>query len=231
MPAMEAPSLAPADSLRSGWQFWIDRGGTFTDVIGLAPGGALHVLKVPSLAAGANGDPGLNAARTMLSMVGGAACIKAVKVGTTVATNALLTHSGEPVVLVTTAGFGDALRLGYQNRPDIFARDIVLPKPLYATVIEAQERVDVLGTVITPLQIARLTADLKRARQAGRRTVAIVFLHGWAHPEHERAAAACARELGFEEVSVSHELSPLVRYVTRGDTTVLNAYLALPLRV
>jgi 5-oxoprolinase (ATP-hydrolysing) len=230
MPAMEAPSLAPADSLRSGWQFWIDRGGTFTDVIGLSPDGAMHVHKVPSLPAGATGDPGLNAARAMLSMVGGAAPVQAVKVGTTVATNALLTHSGEPVVLVTTAGFGDALRLGYQNRPDIFARDIVLPKPLYATVIEAQERVDVHGTVITALQITRLKADLKRARQAGRRAVAIVFLHGWAHPAHECLAAACARELGFEEVSVSHELSPLVRYVTRGDTTVLNAYLALPLR-
>jgi 5-oxoprolinase (ATP-hydrolysing) len=229
MPAMQTPSLALAGSPRRGWQFWIDRGGTFTDVIGVSPEGALQVRKVPSLA-GAGGDPGLNAARAMLEAVTGAAPVAAVKVGTTVATNALLTRSGEPVVLVTTAGFGDALRLGYQNRPDIFARDIVLPKPLYATVIEAHERIDVHGAVVTPLDIERLRGELVRARDAGRRCVAIVFLHGWAHPAHESAAAACARGLGFEEVSVSHELSPLVRYVTRGDTTVLNAYLALPLR-
>ncbi len=154
----------------------------------------------------------------------------AVKAGTTVATNALLTRSGEPVVLVTTAGFGDALRIGYQNRPDIFARHIVLPTPLYAAVIEAHERIDPAGAVLRPLDLARLRADLQRARSAGRRAVAIVFVHGWRHAQHERAAAACARQLGFEEVSVSHELSPLVRYVTRADTTVLNAYLAPPLR-
>jgi 5-oxoprolinase (ATP-hydrolysing) len=233
MPAMESTSQAPADRPRSGWQFWIDRGGTFTDVIGLSPQGSLHVRKVPSIAGGAGADPGLSAVRAILAgaaPAGGASPIAAVKVGTTVATNALLTHSGEPVVLVTTRGFGDALRLGYQNRPDIFAREIVLPKPLYASVIEAHERIDVHGTVLTPLDLRHLKSQLSRARQAGRRALAIVFVHGWAHPQHERAAAACARELGFEEVSVSHELSPLVRYVTRGDTTVLNAYLALPLR-
>ena len=153
-----------------------------------------------------------------------------MKVGTTVATNALLTRSGEPVVLVTTAGFGEALRIGYQNRPDIFARNIVLPKRLYASVIEAQERIDADGAVLLPLDLPQLRAELTRARAAGRRAVAIVLLHGWRHTQHERAAAACARELGFEEVSVSHELSPLVRYVVRGDTTVLNAYLAPPLR-
>jgi 5-oxoprolinase (ATP-hydrolysing) len=233
MPAMESTSQAPADQPRNGWQFWIDRGGTFTDVIGLSPQGALHVRKVPSITGGAGADPGLSAARAILAEAapsGSASPIAAVKVGTTVATNALLTRSGEPVVLVTTLGFGDALRLGYQNRPDIFAREIVLPKRLYASVIEAHERIDVQGTVLTPLDLRHLRSELTRARQAGRRAVAIVFVHGWAHPQHERAAAACARELGFEEVSVSHELSPLVRYVTRGDTTVLNAYLALPLR-
>ncbi len=153
-----------------------------------------------------------------------------VKVGTTVATNALLTRTGEPVVLVTTAGFADGLRIGYQNRPDIFARNIVLPGRLYSEVIEAQERIAAGGEVLVALELARLRADLGSARAAGRRAVAIVFMHGWAHPEHERQAARCARELGFEEVSVSHELSPLARYVTRADTTVLNAYLALPLR-
>ena len=238
MQAMETPSQAPlVPARRAGWQFWIDRGGTFTDVIGVAPEGVLHVRKVPSIAMdAAAGDPGVRAARAILAeaarSTGAApsAPVAAVKVGTTVATNALLTRSGEPVVLVTTAGFGEALRIGYQNRPDIFARNIVLPKRLYASVIEAQERIDAEGAVLLPLDLPQLRAELTRARAAGRRAVAIVLLHGWRHTQHERAAAACAREMGFEEVSVSHELSPLVRYVVRGDTTVLNAYLAPPLR-
>ncbi len=234
MQAMESLSQSdtPCHPTPVGWQFWIDRGGTFTDVIGFSPAGALHVRKVPSvLAGGARGDPGLHAAADILKAAGGAgAVVEAVKVGTTVATNALLTRSGEPVVLVTTAGFADGLRIGYQNRPDIFARHIELPQRLYAEVIEARERVDTAGGVLVPLDEARLRADLTRARAQGRRALAIVFLHGWRHVAHERAAAACARELGFEEVSVSHELSPIVRYVIRGDTTVLNAYLAPPLR-
>src|SRR5882762_6085057 len=234
MQAMETLSQSshrpPAQA--AGWQFWVDRGGTFTDVIGLSPAGELHVRKVLSASAGAAaGDPGLRAARAILAAAGAAPrAVAAVKVGTTVATNALLTRSGEPVVLVTSAGFADALRIAYQNRPDIFARHIVLPEPLYTTVIEAHERIDAHGAVLTPLDGARLRADLARARRAGARAVAIVLLHGWRHPQHEREAAACARALGFEEVSVSHELSPLVRYVSRGDTTVLNAYLAPPLR-
>jgi len=234
MQAMETLSQSsrrpPAQA--AGWQFWVDRGGTFTDVIGLSPAGELHVRKVPSASAGgAADDPGLRAVRAILAAAGAAPrAVAAVKVGTTVATNALLTRSGAPVVLVTSAGFADALRIGYQNRPDIFARDIVLPEPLYGTVIEAHERIDARGAVLTPLDGVRLRADLTRARRAGARAVAIVFLHGWRHPQHEQEAASCARSLGFEEVSVSHELSPLVRYVSRGDTTVLNAYLAPPLR-
>jgi len=227
MQAMESLS----QSGRAGWQFWIDRGGTFTDVVGLSPLGHLHVRKVPSVTSGAaGGDPGLGAVQAILAAAGGAAPrIEVVKVGTTVATNALLTRGGEPVVLVTTAGFADGLRIGYQNRPDIFARHIVLPGRLYGEVIEADERIDVHGRVLTALDVARLRLDLERARARGLRAVAIVFLHAWAHPGHERLAARCARELGFEEVSVSHELSPLARYVTRADTTVLNAYLARPL--
>src|SRR6267154_78033 len=234
MQAMETLSQSshrpPAQA--AGWQFWVDRGGTFTDVIGLSPAGELHVRKVLSASAGAAaGDPGLRAARAILAAAGAAPrAVAAVKVGTTVATNALLTRSGESVVLVTSAGFADALRIGYQNRPDIFARHIVVPEPLYTTVIEAHERIDAHGAVLTPLDGARLRADLARVRRAGARAVAIVLLHGWRHPQHEREAASCARALGFEEVSVSHELSPLVRYVSRGDTTVLNAYLARPLR-
>ena len=248
-----SPSAPPPEAA---WQFWIDRGGTFTDVIGVSPAGALHVRKVPSAGSGGAADPGLEAARAILAEASPAtpatcaeragepaaatdvpaarglasARVATVKVGTTVATNALLTRTGEPVVLVTTAGFGDTLRIGYQNRPDIFARHIVLPARLYTTVIEAQERIDAQGNVLTPLDAHQLRTDLERAHRAGRRAVAIVFLHGWRYPQHERLAAECARELGFEEVSVSHELSPLVRYVTRADTTVLNAYLAPPLR-
>ncbi|TLY78713.1 MAG: 5-oxoprolinase [Gammaproteobacteria bacterium] len=212
-----------------GWQFWIDRGGTFTDVIGRSPRGELHIRKLLSAEPGGGGaDPGIRGAREILGSAGEP--VEAVKVGTTVATNALLERKGEPVLFVTTAGFGDALRIGYQNRPDIFARHIVLPERLYSTVIEAGERIDYSGAILTPLDARSLRTDLQRARQAGLRSVAIVFLHGWRHPQHERAAAAIARELGFEEVSISHELSPLVRYVARGDTTVLNAYLAPPLR-
>jgi 5-oxoprolinase (ATP-hydrolysing) len=230
MDSLSQSDRTPAPA-RAGWQFWIDRGGTFTDVIGLSPQGELHVRKVPSAPLdGEGGDPGLNAAAQVLRAAGASgARISAVKVGTTVATNALLTRGGEPVLLVTTAGFGDGLRIGYQERPDIFARDIVLPEPLYAQVIEARERVTCAGEVLTPLDLGHLRAQLQLARAAGRRSVAIVFLHGWRHTRHEAAAARCARELGFEEVSVSHELSPLVRYVARGDTTVLNAYLNPPL--
>ncbi|HZO21682.1 MAG TPA: hydantoinase B/oxoprolinase family protein [Steroidobacteraceae bacterium] len=219
--------------MSAAWQFWIDRGGTFTDVIGFSPTGQLHVRKVLSArsAAGeaAQGDPGMQGARDILQTESSSR-ISAIKVGTTVATNALLERKGEPVVLVATAGFADALRIGYQNRPDIFARRIVLPDLLYATVIEARERIDTHGSVLVPLETQTLETELRRARERGLRSVAIVFLHGWQHPRHEREAAAIARSLGFEEVSVSHELSPLVRYVARGDTTVLNAYLALPLR-
>jgi 5-oxoprolinase (ATP-hydrolysing) len=237
---MESLSQASSSPSRAGWQFWIDRGGTFTDVIGVSPAGALHVRKVLSASLDSGADPGLAAARAMLAEAQACApaasapaagtAVAAVKVGTTVATNALLTRTGEPVVLVTTAGFGDALRIGYQNRPDIFARHIVLPVRLYTSVIEAHERIDAHGSVLAQLDITRLRSELERARRAGRRAIAIVFLHGWRYPQHERLAAECARELGFEEISVSHELSPLVRYVTRGDTTVLNAYLAPALR-
>src|SRR5215831_2760347 len=167
MQAMEQLSQSSSmPAAAAGWQFWIDRGGTFTDVVGLAPDGALHVRKVLSVPAGgaAAGDPGLEAARELQAAVAPRAPVVEIKVGTTVATNALLTRSGEPVVLVTTAGFADALRVGYQNRPDIFARNIVLPKLLHASVIEADERVDAYGQVLKPLDLPRLRAELTRAR-------------------------------------------------------------------
>lgn len=230
----------------TGWQFWIDRGGTFTDVVGLSPAHELHIRKVLSVRPGASDgrDPGLEAVREVLSSAVGCPLptstdavpardsgrVDTVKVGTTVATNALLERTGEPVVLVTTEGFTDGLRIGYQSRPDLFARHIVLPDRLYTRVIEARERVDAKGTVLFPLDGHALRVELERARNDGLRAVAIVFLHGWRFQQHEQEAARIARTLGFEEVSVSHELSPLIRYVARGDTTVLNAYLAPPLR-
>src|SRR5947207_15783787 len=146
MQAMETLSQSsqrlPAQA--AGWQFWVDRGATFTDVIGLSPAGELHVRKGPSASAGgAAGDPGVRAVQAILAAAGAAPrAVAAVKVGTTVATNALLTRSGEPVVLVTSAGFADALRLGYQNRPDLFARHLRLPEPLYSPVIEAHEPIE-----------------------------------------------------------------------------------------
>lgn len=246
--------------MRSGWQFWIDRGGTFTDVIGVSPTGQLHVRKVlsqgaagdpsacdrgggdPEAGTTAAGDPGIRGASDILSSYqtsasteGGSTTaikpsVRAVKVGTTVATNALLERTGVPVLLVTTQGLADGLRIGYQNRPDIFARHIQLPDRLFSSVIEAYERIDAAGEVLSSLDTERLRQELQRARNAGFRAVAIVLMHGWKFTQHEQEAASIAREIGFEEVSVSHELSPLVRYVARGDTTVLNAYLALPLR-
>jgi 5-oxoprolinase (ATP-hydrolysing) len=154
--------------MRPGWQFWIDRGGTFTDVIGVSPSGQLHVRKV--LSEGTTQDPGIRGAQDILSVSG--ASVQGVKVGTTVATNALLERTGEPVLLVTTKGFGDGLRIGYQNRPDIFARHIVLSDRLYSSVIEASERIDSDGATLTPLDVHALRADLQRAREAGLRAVA-----------------------------------------------------------
>ncbi len=224
-----------------GWQFWIDRGGTFTDVIGVAPDGRLYVRKTLSRTAGeSGGDPGLSVIRSILdegaapARAGRSAAafarIAALKVGTTVATNALLERTGEPVLLVTTAGFADALRIGDQSRPQIFALRIVLADCLHADVVEARERISASGEVLTPLDGEALRRELAAARGRGFRAVAIAFLHAWRHPRHEREAAAIAREIGFEEVSVSHELSPLIRYVPRAATTVLNAYLEPALR-
>jgi 5-oxoprolinase (ATP-hydrolysing) len=211
------------------WEFWIDRGGTFTDVIGRAPDGRLHVRKVLSRTGDAGDDPGLAAARAIAGACSAAARIGAFRIGTTVATNALLERRGEPVVLVTTRGFRDALRIGYQDRPDVFARHIVLHEPLHEEVIEADERIGADGTVIEPLADAPLAAALRAARQRGRTAVAIVFMHGYRHPAHEARAAALAQEAGFATIAVSHVVSPLVRFVARGDTTVFDAYLTPPL--
>ena len=218
----------------SRWQFWIDRGGTFTDVVARRPDGTLLTHKLLSDNPGQYRDAAVAAMRELLGLRAHQPItpqqVQCVRMGTTVATNALLERKGEPVVLVTTRGFRDALRIAYQNRPRLFDRHIVLPEMLYARVIEAGERVGADGAVIEPLDEVALRHELQQAYASGLRAAAIVFLHGWTFTAHEQAAARIAREVGFTQVSVSHEVSPLIRFVSRGDTTVVDAYLSPILR-
>src|SRR5690242_523291 len=217
-----------------GWQFWIDRGGTFTDVVARRPDGALVTHKLLSDNPERYQDAAIAGIRALLGLASAApipaGAIDAVKMGTTVATNALLERKGERTALVITRGFGDALRIGYQNRPKLFARHIVLPEQLYERVVEVDERVTAEGEVLRALDPAPLEADLTAIHRSGIRAVAIVFLHGYRYPAHEAAAAAIARRIGFAQVSVSHEVSPLMKLVSRGDTTVVDAYLSPILR-
>ena len=216
------------------WQFWIDRGGTFTDVVGRAPDGALHTLKLLSDNPEQYRDAAVEGIRRLLQLKAGEPILPSqvdcVKMGTTVATNALLERKGERTLLVTTRGFRDALRIAYQNRPRLFDRHIVLPELLYERVVEAIERVGAHGDVVLPLDEAALRRDLQAAFDAGIRGCAIVFMHGYRYTAHEQAAAKIARALGFTQVSVSHEVSPLMKLVSRGDTTVVDAYLSPILR-
>ncbi|NNF61378.1 MAG: 5-oxoprolinase [Gammaproteobacteria bacterium] len=213
------------------WQFWIDRGGTFTDVIACSPDGALTTRKLLSVnprrykdaaVAGICQILGLPEDETTLP----AERLAAVKMGTTIATNALLEREGAKTVLVTTHGFGDALRIGYQNRPDIFARQVVLPDLLHSEVIEASERIAADGTVLAELDHAALESKLRAVRASGIDAAAIVFMHAWRYPQHEVEAAEIARACGFSQVSVSHEVGALIKLVGRGDTTVVDAYLS-----
>jgi 5-oxoprolinase (ATP-hydrolysing) len=216
------------------WQFWIDRGGTFTDVVGRAPGGELHTLKLLSENPEAYRDAAVEGIRRLLQLPPGAPItperVACVKMGTTVATNALLERKGERTLLITTRGFRDALRIAYQARPRLFDRHIVLPELLYERVVEAEERIGAHGEVLVPLDEAALRERLWAAFDAGIRSAAVVFMHGWRYTAHEAAAARIARELGFTQVSVSHEVSPLIKLVARGDTTVVDAYLSPILR-
>ena len=213
------------------WQFWIDRGGTFTDVVARGPGGIEVVKKLLSVAPGRYDDAALEAMRLILKEHGGTfADIEAVKLGTTVATNALLERKGADVVLVVTEGFGDALEIGVQARPDIFALHIVKPDLLQKRVIEVRERVTAEGEVLTPLDETQARAALERAYDDGIRAAAIACLHGWAYPAHEQRLAEIAREIGFTQVSVSSEISGLIKFVPRADTTVADAYLSPVLR-
>lgn len=223
-----------AGSHQGRWQFWIDRGGTFTDIVGRRPDGRLVTHKLLSDNPEQYADAAVAGIRHLLGLQAGQAItaeqVDCVKMGTTVATNALLERKGEPTLLVTTAGFRDALRIAYQNRPRLFDRHIVLPELLYAQVIEARERVGAQGELIEALHAVDLKLQLQSAYQAGLRSVAIVFLHGYRYNEHEKVAAQLARETGFTQVSTSHQTSPLMKFVSRGDTTVVDAYLSPILR-
>lgn len=220
--------------LPSRWQFWIDRGGTFTDLVGRDPEGGLHTLKLLSENPEQYKDAAVEGIRRLLKLKPAEPVtperVECVKMGTTVATNALLERKGEPTVLVATQGFRDALRIATQARPRLFDRRIVLPELLYERVIEADERMDAQGRVVQSLDEGALRSSLQQAFNAGLRACAIVFMHGWRYTAHELAAERIARAIGFTQVSVSHKTSPLMKLVPRGDTTVVDAYLSPILR-
>lgn len=215
------------DPTARGWEFWIDRGGTFTDIVARRPDGSLVTHKLLSENPERYADAAVAGVRALLPE---GASIDAVKMGTTVATNALLERKGEPMVLAITQGHADALRIGYQARPKLFERHIVKPEALYDRVVEIDERISVEGQVLKPLNENAARDGLRGAYDAGFRAVAIVLLHGFRFTDHEARVAAIAREIGFIQVSVSHEVSPLMKLVGRGDTTVVDAYLSPILR-
>ncbi|MGW1297895.1 hydantoinase B/oxoprolinase family protein [Streptomyces sp. NPDC002533] len=212
------------------WEFWIDRGGTFTDIVGRRPDGRLTTRKLLSHDPGRYDDAAVAGIRLLLGLDPGepvpADRVAAVRMGTTVATNALLERRGEPTVLLITQGFRDALRIAYQNRPRLFDRHIVLPGTVHERVIEVPERIDAHGRTVRPLELDPVREQLRAAHAEGLRSAAVVLMHGYRHPAHERAVAEAAREAGFTQVSSSHEVSPLIRLVPRGDTTVVDAYLS-----
>jgi len=216
------------------WQFWIDRGGTFTDIVGKKPDGTLVTHKLLSENPEQYRDAAVAGIRHLLGLKQNEAIsadvVDCVKMGTTVATNALLERKGEPTLLVTTKGFRDALRIAYQNRPRLFDRNVVLPELLYSAVIEAHERVGAQGEILQALDESLLKKELLTQYLKGLRTVAIVFMHGYRYTEHEKAAKRIALEVGFTQISTSHETSPMMKFVSRGDTTVVDAYLSPILR-
>ena len=218
----------------SKWQFWIDRGGTFTDIVGRTPDGTLKTHKLLSENPDQYADAAVQGIRDLLGVAGGESIppelIESVKMGTTVATNALLERQGEPTALVITRGFADALRIGYQNRPRLFDLNIELPEMLYQVVIEAEERVSAHGEVIQALDKDALSQQLQQMYDQGYRSLAIVFMHVYRYPDHELAAAELAKNIGFNQVSTSHETIALMKLVSRGDTTVVDAYLSPVLR-
>ena len=222
----------PSDSKL--WQFWIDRGGTFTDIVGKRPDGTLVTHKLLSENPEQYKDAAVAGIRHLLGLHKGEPVtpdrVACVKMGTTVATNALLERKGEPTLLVTTRGFRDALRIAYQNRPRIFDRNIQLPELLYGAVVEAHERMGAHGETVEVLDEMLLKKELLTQYERGLRSVAIVFMHGYRYTAHELAAKRIAQEIGFTQISTSHETSPMMKFVSRGDTTVVDAYLSPILR-
>jgi 5-oxoprolinase (ATP-hydrolysing) len=220
--------------MRETWQFFIDRGGTFTDIVARSPDGGLRTHKLLSEDPDAYADAAIAGIADLLGVARGkplpVASLASVKMGTTVATNALLERKGDPVLLIVSEGFRDALEIGYQARPKIFARRIEKPSMLYTKVVEVPERVRTEGTIETPLDAGALITALREAREQGIASVAIAFMHSYAYPEHEISATEAARLAGFTQISASHEVSPLVKFVGRGDTAVVDAYLSPLLR-
>lgn len=216
------------------WQFWVDRGGTFTDIVARRPDGRLEAHKLLSENPERYRDAAVQGIREILKLAPGVPIptdqIAAVKMGTTVATNALLERAGAPTLLVITRGFGDLPRIGYQNRPDLFALDIRLPDLLHCQVLEVDERLDATGNVLLALNETVARAGLEAAYQTGLRSVAVALMHGYRYPEHERTLGRIAAEVGFEQISLSHQASPLIKLVARADTAVVDAYLSPLLR-
>ncbi|HVK55840.1 MAG TPA: hydantoinase/oxoprolinase family protein, partial [Burkholderiales bacterium] len=216
------------------WRFWIDRGGTFTDIVARRPDGDLVTHKLLSDNPTHYTDAAIAGMRALMGLRLNepipADEIDVVKMGTTVATNALLERKGEPTALFITRGFRDALRIGYQARPRLFDRRIVLPELLYTKVEEVDERVMASGDVLTPLDMENARAQLDAVFSLGFRSIAIVFMHGYRYPQHEQIMMRLAREIGFSQISASHEVNPMMKLVGRGDTTVVDAYLSPVLR-
>ncbi|HPU14772.1 MAG TPA: hydantoinase B/oxoprolinase family protein [Polymorphobacter sp.] len=222
------------DATSPGWEFWIDRGGTFTDVVARAPDGVLHLRKLLSNNPARYADAAVAGIRALLGVGEGepvpAERVAAVKMGTTVATNALLERAGEPTCLAITRGLGDALRIGHQARPRLFDLEIKLPEPLYGHVVEIDERLAADGSVVRGLDEATTRAGLQAAFDAGFRALAVVLMHGYLNPVHEARIGAIAAQIGFTRISLSHQVAPLIKLVGRGDTTVVDAYLSPVLR-
>jgi 5-oxoprolinase (ATP-hydrolysing) len=212
------------------WRFWVDRGGTFTDVIARSPEGSITTVKLLSENPELYRDAAIAAIRQVTGVASGQLPPLELRIGTTVATNALLEHKGEPTCLAITGGFGDALRIGYQERPKLFVRQIELPEPLHAKVIEIDERVGGGGDILKPLNVDQARQALQSAFDEGLRSLAIVLMHGYRYPAHEQILAALAADIGFPHISVSHLVAPLIKLVGRGDTTLVDAYLSPVLR-
>ncbi len=231
---MQAKQVEGRSEERAPWQFWIDRGGTFTDVVAKDPQGRIVTHKLLSDNPQQYKDSAVEGIRRLLKLKMGTSIpageVEVIKMGTTVATNALLERKGEKTALMITKGFRDALRIGYQNRPRLFDREIVLPSLLYSEVIEVEERLDARGMIIQPLDEAAVRKQLRSLFDAGFRALAVTLMHAYRYPEHELAIERLARDTGFEQISVSHKVSPLMKLISRGDTTVVDAYLSPILR-